>query len=164
MPEVEELTAQTIETTGVTALPADADAITTLLQKIQADTAAQRLYAKKRLGLARVCAAALAVLLAAVLLTAALLVPRVNTILLQADAVLANLSTVSDTLAGVDYDALVNNVNSLVQQSETGITKALADMESALSVLESVDIAKLNESIADLNRVISPIAKMFGGS
>lgn len=164
MPEVEELTTQTIETTEVTALPADADSITTLLQKIQADTAAQRLYAKKRLGLARVCAAALAVLLAAVLLTAALLVPRVNTILLQADAVLANLSTVSDTLAGVDYDALVNNVNSLVQQSETGITKALADMEGALSVLESVDIAKLNESIADLNRVISPIAKMFGGS
>ena len=136
---------------------------TELLQKIADNSTMQCAYAKKQLVFVKWCTAFLGVFLAITIVLTGLFAPRVNNILKQADEVLANSKIVSDKLAGVDYPALISSIDALIATGDTSITQALADVESALAVIKQFDIETLNSAISDLNKVISPLANLFGG-
>ncbi|MEG0272036.1 MAG: hypothetical protein RR639_01780 [Hydrogenoanaerobacterium sp.] len=135
----------------------------TLLQMIAENSEKQVRYAKTQLMLTKLCTAFLAVLLAVSVVLSAFFVPRINKVLTQADAVLTNAKTVSDELSGIDYPALAKRIDELIVTGDIGIAKALDDVERALKVIEQFDIKTLNSAISDLNRVVAPIAKLFGG-
>ncbi|MEG0018228.1 MAG: hypothetical protein RR724_05785 [Hydrogenoanaerobacterium sp.] len=135
----------------------------TLLQMIAENSEKQVGYAKTQLMLTKLCTAFLAVLLAVSMVLSALFVPRINKVLTQADAVLTNAKAVSDELSGIDYPALAKRIDELIVTGDIGIAKALDDVERALKVIEQFDIKTLNSAISDLNRVVAPIAKLFGG-
>ncbi|MEG2371777.1 MAG: hypothetical protein RSB36_03235 [Hydrogenoanaerobacterium sp.] len=135
----------------------------TLLQMIAENSEKQVGYAKTQLMLTKLCTVFLAVLLAVSMVLSALFVPRINKVLTQADAVLTNAKAVSDELSGIDYPALAKRIDELIVTGDIGIAKALDDVERALKVIEQFDIKTLNSAISDLNRVVAPIAKLFGG-
>ncbi|MEG0838763.1 MAG: hypothetical protein RSF33_03025 [Hydrogenoanaerobacterium sp.] len=135
----------------------------TLLQMIAENSEKQVRYAKTQLMLTKLCTAFLAVLLAVSVVLSAFFVPRINKVLTQADAVLTNAKAVSDELSGIDYPALAKRIDELIVTGDIGIAKALDDVERALKVIEQFDIKTLNSAISDLNRVVAPIAKLFGG-
>ncbi|MEG1760325.1 MAG: hypothetical protein RR251_00330 [Hydrogenoanaerobacterium sp.] len=135
----------------------------TLLQMIAENSEKQVGYAKTQLMLTKLCTAFLAVLLAVSMVLSAFFVPRINKVLTQADAVLTNAKAVSDELSGIDYPALAKRIDELIVTGDIGIAKALDDVERALKVIEQFDIKTLNSAISDLNSVVAPIAKLFGG-
>ncbi|MEG1630826.1 MAG: hypothetical protein RR423_01050 [Hydrogenoanaerobacterium sp.] len=135
----------------------------TLLQMIAENSEKQVGYAKTQLMLTKLCTAFLAVLLAVSMVLSAFFVPRINKVLTQADAVLTNAKVVSDELSGIDYPALAKRIDELIVTGDIGIAKALDDVERALKVIEQFDIKTLNSAISDLNSVVAPIAKLFGG-
>ena len=53
-----------------------------------------------------------------------------------------------------NIDALVSNVDDLVNTSQTGV-------EQAIQKINAVNFDTLNEAIKDLSDVIEPIAKFF---
>lgn len=137
--------------------------ILALLQKIQADTAAQAADSKKRLLLARVSTAALVVLVAAIIAAVVMLMPQVNGIIAQAEAVLSDVKIITQQIVDADILAMTQNINQLVSESKTGVTQALTEIQGALKKLQSIDIAGLNKAITDLSNIVSPMARLFGG-
>lgn len=59
------------------------------------------------------------------------------------------------TLEGID--TMTSNVNSVVVDNTESVN-------SALTEINKIDIAKLNQAIDDLARIVGPLAKLFGGS
>ncbi len=58
------------------------------------------------------------------------------------------------TLSGID--TMTSNVNSVVVDNTESVN-------SALTEINKIDIAKLNQAIDDLANVVGPLAKLFGG-
>ena len=58
------------------------------------------------------------------------------------------------TLDGID--TMTSNVNSVVVDNTESVN-------SALTEINKIDIAKLNKAIDDLANVVGPLAKLFGG-
>lgn len=75
--------------------------------------------------------------------------------LADVSVVLKDLNKVTSELAEQDIAGLFNNVDALVNQSQTSIDKAM-------SKVEQMDIESLNEAIRDLRAVVEPLAKLFG--
>ncbi len=57
---------------------------------------------------------------------------------------------------------LLNNANTLIAESGDALTKALEGVDDALNTVSQIDIETLNEAIADLKKVVEPLAKLFG--
>ena len=57
---------------------------------------------------------------------------------------------------------LLNNANALIAESGDALTKALEEVDGALATVSAIDIETLNEAIADLKKVVEPLAKLFG--
>jgi uncharacterized protein YoxC len=58
------------------------------------------------------------------------------------------------TLDGID--TMTSNVNSVVVDNTESVN-------SALTEINKIDIAKLNQAIDDLANIVGPLAKLFGG-
>ena len=56
---------------------------------------------------------------------------------------------------------LLNNANGLIEESGDALTKALEDVDEALNTVGQIDIETLNSAIADLQKVVQPLAKLF---
>ena len=81
-------------------------------------------------------------------------VVQVNEMLGDIQPAIDNLNKVTQELADADINGMLEDVDKLVTSSE----KNLGD---ALKTITDVDIKSLNESIADLNAVVKPLASMF---
>ena len=57
---------------------------------------------------------------------------------------------------------LLNNANTLIAESGDALTQALEGVDGALNTIDQIDIETLNEAIADLKKVVEPLAKLFG--
>lgn len=57
---------------------------------------------------------------------------------------------------------LLNNANALIEESGDALTKALEDVDEALNTIGQIDIETLNKAISDLQKVVEPLAKLFG--
>ena len=57
---------------------------------------------------------------------------------------------------------LLQNANTLIEESGNSLTEALDDVDEALKKVEQIDIDALNSAISDLQKVVEPLAKLFG--
>lgn len=144
---------------------ADFSKITALLMDIKNESEKQSKYIKNRLIVSCVtCGICIVVLLSCVFS----IVPKVVTICNQADEVMSkantliddtkviaeNLETVSDELSKLELEKTFNNMDALLESSESTI-------EAAMTKIDSLDIDGLNESIAGLSAVVKPLANLF---
>ncbi len=126
---------------------------------------------KKTTLFLKIVAVLMAVLLVTVFLIAAVIVPKMNRTLKQAETVLADaellagatgtaledipelLSQCQGSLTGIDE--MVGNVNDLVENNTEAITESIEK-------LNNVDFETLNQSISELHSILEPIANFFG--
>lgn len=115
----------------------------------------QKKYVKRQTRLLQVCTLILIVLIAGFAFAAGYLVPRLTGILEQTEQIVSELDTVAGELEDADISGMLQNVNDLVVDSQD-------TMEEALNKIQAIDIDTLNEAIDGLNKVVSPLAKLFG--
>ncbi len=80
--------------------------------------------------------------------------PQVEQLSQQMEAVLSDLEVVSDQLARADLEGMVQDVDKLAQTSQQGV-------EQAMDKLNGLDLETLNKAIADLADVVEPLARFF---
>lgn len=76
----------------------------------------------------------------------------------NADRTFSSLETVSSQLVQADIPALLADVDQLAAKGE----ESLEAIQKASEVLEKIDMDRLNQAIADLQKAVSPLAKLFG--
>lgn len=105
--------------------------------------------------LAAVCCAAMLFAVLSVVPQIQQITGQIQALGIQAETVLTNLESVTNELAAVDLQSMVTNVDSLVADSQDGV-------KQALDKINELDIASLNQAIADLSAVVKPLADFFG--
>lgn len=78
---------------------------------------------------------------------------QVNNMTGQAEIIMDNMETVTQTLADADLGGMVENVNTLTTDSQSAVTEAIEK-------LDAIDIDTLNKAIRDLSDVVEPLAKV----
>ena len=81
------------------------------------------------------------------------LIGQVTDVATQLQTVLGNLEQVTQELATIDMAGMVADVDALVISGQQGITQAVEK-------IAALDIDTLNQAIADLAKVIEPLAKL----
>ena len=133
--------------------------VQSLLEKIEKNVAKQTKYSRLQFF----CAA-----LAVVILVVALLAVGIKLFPLI-DQVSQTLSLVNTTITDMKLGEMTKSVTDLAQAGSKGISDALKQIESALGgvesaikVIEGLDIEGLNGGIEKLNSVLEPMARFFG--
>lgn len=108
-----------------------------------------------------VSALMLVVAIALIMLTVQLggILEEANSAIVEITSLTKELSTI---LENTQLTELLNNANTLIIESGDALTEALEGVDSALATVSAIDIETLNEAIADLKKVIEPLAKLFG--
>ena len=65
-----------------------------------------------------------------------------------------DLQTTAEGLAQVDWLALTQNINALAADAQAALTEAM-------EAVDTLDIETLNGAIADLKRIVEPLAKLL---
>ncbi len=119
-----------------------------------------------------VFSAVAAVCCAAVLVIAVCLLPRLNTMVTQAETVIADVQQVTSQLAQADWEGLTSDLEQVTQQMASAdlggiaqdvsslVKTSQAGLEEALGKLNAVDLEALNKAIQDLSAVIEPLARL----
>ena len=81
------------------------------------------------------------------------MLPQLNTVITQMETVLTNLEQTSRQLAVVDFQTMVQDVDALVATGQQSL-------EQTMEKLNDIDFEALNQAIADLAKVIEPLAKL----
>ena len=82
------------------------------------------------------------------------MLPQLNTVVAQMETVLTNLEQTSRKLATVDFQTMIQDVDTLV-------TTGQQSLEQTMDKLNTIDFNTLNQAIDDLSEVIEPLAKFF---
>ena len=82
------------------------------------------------------------------------MLPQLNVVFAQLETVLTNLEEASRQLAVVDFQAMVQDVDTLVATGQESL-------EQTMEKLNTLDIETLNQAISDLAKVIEPLARFF---
>ena len=72
----------------------------------------------------------------------------------QMEVVLGNLEVVTTELAAVDFEGMIQGVNTLVATGQVGL-------EETVNKLNDIDFEALNKAISNLSQVVEPLAKFF---
>ena len=109
-------------------------------------------------------------MLALVVVICAFLLPRlniilqdVNTLMLQASSIAGDLETLTKEILDADIGGILSNASQLVKNTDAGVQQSLVELQQALEKLNSLDFDGLNQSIADLQAIVEPLSKLFGG-
>ena len=121
----------------------------TLLDDIREQNELERTYLKKQLNMMKALMFAMVGIFLILLVSVAVLVPKVTATLDNANVALEQISYTAQQMDGV-----LTSVEGLVENSSEGVTKALENMNS-------IDFEKLNGSIEDFNNVVSPLSSFF---
>ena len=103
---------------------------------------------KKQLTATRLCLITGVLLLAAIIISVAVVLPKFDTLLVR-------LNDVATQLSEVDWAALEKNINDAAIAGQQSLAKAA-------QAIDSMDIEGLNQAIEDLQKIIAPLARMFG--
>ncbi len=83
------------------------------------------------------------------------------------NSVLSDLEVITndlkETLASTDLTAMINNANGMIEDVGNNLTKSIEGIQEALKKINSIDFKSLNTAITDLQKVVSPLAKLFSG-
>ncbi|MGN0158116.1 MAG: hypothetical protein ACI39W_03095 [Brotaphodocola sp.] len=126
-----------------------------MMERIEASNAGQEKYARKQYRMSQITALASILVLAVVLYTAVVLIPKVNVTYQNMQLILENMKVITTELAEADLNQMIEDVDQLVVSSETNINEAMEK-------INAIDIEKLNAAIEGLSEVVEPFAKFFG--
>lgn len=131
--------------------------IKTLLDDIREQNEVERTYLKKQLNMMKALMFAMTGIFLVLLVSVAVLVPKLLVTLDNANVALEQISYMSEQIVSTaeQVDEVFDSVETLVGESSEGVTQALENMNS-------IDFEKLNKSIDDFNKVISPLSSFFG--
>ena len=131
--------------------------IKTLIDDIREQNEIERTYLKKQLNMMKALMFAMAGIFLVLLISVSVLVPKLVVTLDNANVALEQISYMAEQIVftAEQVDEVLGSAKILVEESGEGITKALENMNS-------IDFEKLNQSIDDFNKVISPLSSFFG--
>lgn len=72
-------------------------------------------------------------------------------------------SDLKETLESTDLTGMINNANGMIEDVGDNLTKSIEGIQEALKKINSIDFKSLNTAITDLQKVVSPLAKLFSG-
>lgn len=91
---------------------------------------------------------------------------QVGGVLEEANSAIAEITVLTQELNSILEEShiteLLNNANTLIAESGDALKQALEGVDDALSTVSEIDIETLNAAIADLKKVVEPLAKLFG--
>lgn len=111
-------------------------------------------YAKKTFVMTMISTITIVAVAIFLLVYAAFLIPKIDTLLKDAQASVTNINKITDEIADTDIAKMVGNVNQLVETSQDGVANAIGKMDE-------INIDQLNRAIKDLTDVIDPLANFF---
>lgn len=131
--------------------------IKTLIDDIREQNEIERTYLKKQLNMMKALMFAMAGIFLVLLISVSVLVPKLIVTLDNANVALEQISYMAEQIVftAEQVDEVLGSAKILVEESGEGITQALENMNS-------IDFEKLNQSIDDFNKVISPLSSFFG--
>ena len=95
-----------------------------------------------------------------------MLTVQLGGILEEANAAISEITSLTQELQTIlentQLTELLNNANSLIEDSGDALTQALQSVDEALGTVGQIDIKTLNAAIEDLKNVVEPLAKLFG--
>ena len=90
------------------------------------------------------------------------LVPRVNTMLDQANTALTELTAVTEDLNKIDFEGMSEGINTLTAVGAESILAAAGEMTETMHNMQKIDFDALAESIENFNAISSKMARLFG--
>ena len=126
-----------------------------ILARIEESERKQEKYMRGQFLMTMVMALCCVGVVCAVVLAYQNLVPTAQEALVAINGVTKDLTQISAQLTEADLAALVEHVDNMAVTSEEGIKQALEQ-------INSINIDELNQAIAALYEVISPLAKLMG--
>ena len=128
-----------------------------LMKKIEESSRKQLLYTRIQCiaaVLAVACFAGIYFLIKDFLPQISAIITEIPGVVAQMDTVLGNLEVVTTELAAVDFERMIEGVNTLVATGQIGL-------EETVSKLNDIDFEALNKAINNLSQVVEPLAKFF---
>lgn len=126
-----------------------------ILARIEESERKQEMYMRRQFLMTMIMAICCVGVLAAVILAYQNIVPTAQDALLAIGNVTKDLGEISAQLTEADLGSLVEHVDQMAVTSEEGIKQALEQ-------INAINIEELNQAIAALYEVISPMAKLMG--
>lgn len=130
------------------------DEFCALMERIEASNAGQEKYARKQYHMSRITAAASVIILAVVLYTASVFIPKVNVTYQNMELIMEDLQVITSELAEADINQMISDVDELAVKSQENIG-------SAMEKINAIDIDGLNQAIRNLSDAVEPFAKFF---
>ena len=90
------------------------------------------------------------------------LVPRVNTMLDQANTALTELTAVTEDLNKIDFEGMSEGINTLTAVGAESILAAAGEMTETMHNMQKIDFDALAESIENFNAISTKMARLFG--
>lgn len=118
-----------------------------ILERMEQNSRKQLLYSRIQCFFSVIAALCCMVLLAKILQ----FMPQLELLAEQLELVLTDLESITGELEKLDLTKMVDNINSLVTTSQSGV-------EEALKKINEIDIDALNQAVEDLAAVIQPLA------
>ena len=128
-----------------------------LMKKIEESSRKQLLYTRIQCiaaVLAVACFAGIYFLIKDFLPQISAIITEIPGVVAQMETVLGNLEVVTTELAAVDFEGMIQGVNTLVATGQIGL-------EETVSKLNDIDFEALNKAINNLSQVVEPLAKFF---
>ena len=128
-----------------------------LMKKIEESSRKQLLYTRIQCiaaVLAVACFAGIYFLIKDFLPQISAIITEIPGVVAQMEVVLGNLELVTTELAAVDFEGMIEGVNTLVATGQIGL-------EETVSKLNDIDFEALNKAINNLSQVVEPLAKFF---
>ena len=129
-----------------------------LLLQMAQDARITAQNSQKQLRLARIRLVLLVLFLAAALIFAAPWTPKIEATLEKTDLLLDDLAQVTEQIESADIPGLMESMDQL---AEEGVL-SLQSIREAAETLGDLNMEKLNQAISDLQKAISPLARLFG--
>lgn len=108
----------------------------------------------------------ISVLMLAVAVVLMILSVQIGGMLEEANSAIGEITVLSHELNTILEESqiieLLNNANTLIGESGDALREALEGVDSALDTVSAIDIETLNKAISDLQKVIEPLARLFG--
>lgn len=118
-----------------------------ILERLEKNSRKQLLHARIQTLFSIVCALFCGILLLKLLQ----FIPQLEDLIAQAEILLRDLDAVTKTLSQLDFSQMLENINSLVITSQSGV-------EEALQKINEIDFDTLNQAVKDLSNVVKPLA------
>ncbi len=125
-----------------------------LMEELRKSNEGQERYARKQYRMSQITALASVLVLAVVIYTCAVCLPKVNVTYETMQFIMEDMKVITSDLASADLDQMISDVDHLVSSSEESI-------HAALKKINDIDINTLNQAIQNLSDVVEPFAKFM---